>query len=56
MRARHEASSLIAMDHVLLGGLCCRLLKLLHGFADFGGLTLLQERLPVAFEGFDVRL
>ena len=56
MCARHEAGSLVAMNHVLLGGFSRRFLKLLYSFANFCILAFLQERLPVAFEGFDVRL
>lgn len=56
VRARHEASGLVAMDDMLLRGLCGCLLKLLHGLANFCGLAFLEKGFPVSFEGFDVRL
>lgn len=56
MSAREETSGLVAMDDMLLGGFCSGLLKLLHGFTSFGWLPFFYEWLPVAFEGFNMRL
>lgn len=56
MGAGEKTGSLVAMNDVLLRGFCGGLLELLNSFSCFGGLPFFDEGLPVAFEGFDVRL
>ncbi len=56
MCAGEKTSGLVAMDDMLLGSFCGGLLELQNSFSCFSGLAFFDEGLPVAFEGFDVRL